>query len=311
MPIQNQGLRKDLNLAEIPIDAQALNNLGGEGIAGDLRILSNNLRNTSSIAYNSNLNGFFTFPESQQAVFTNDDVVSVGTTVSFASTTLQPSVEYFICNSDGESQFKISSTSSTSDVGVSTITISGTPSPVAFNIIRKNPVHKENLVNFIKPEVQDALDQFSWIDNLNASFDESGSNIDSAKYFIEKKYQNGRDLLNDRDIKYEGSVTISDPANLNTNKVGLDDPKSPGVFIGDTRAFSSNDQPWTETGTPTSGSLETSSQTVSIGELTFNGDVKIEGLNVENQSSNVGIKSYTHKLPVVIDGTTYFILLTE
>jgi len=307
MPIQNQGLRKDLNLAEIPIDAQALNNLAGEGIAGDLRILSNNLRNTSSIAYNSNLNGFFTFPESQQAVFTNDDVVSVGTTVSFASTTLQPSVEYFICNSDGESQFKISLTPSTSDVGVSTITISGTPSPAAFNIIRKNPVHKENLINFIEPEVQDALSEFSWIDNLNASFDESGSNIDSARYFIEKKYQNGRDLSNDRDIKYEGSVTISDPANLNANKVGLDDPKSPGVFIGDTRAFSSNDQPWTETGT----SIETSSETVSVGELTFNGDVKIEGLNVENQSSNVGIKSYTHKLPVVIDGTTYFILLTE
>ena len=307
MPIQNQGLRKDLNLAEIPIDAQALNNLAGEGIAGDLRILSNNLRNTSSIAYNSNLNGFFTFPESQQAVFTNDDVVSVGTTVSFASTTLQPSVEYFICNSDGESQFKISLTPSTSDVGLSTITISGTPSPAAFNIIRKNPVHKENLINFIEPEVQDAIGEFSWIDNLNASFDESGSNIDSARYFIEKKYQNGRDLLNDRDIKYEGSVTISDPANLNANKVGLDDPKSPGVFIGDTRAFSSNDQPWTETGT----SIETSSETVSIGELTFNGDVKIEGLNVENQSSNVGIKSYTHKLPVVIDGTTYFILLTE
>ena len=307
MPIQNQGLRKDLNLAEIPIDAQALNNLAGEGIAGDLRILSNNLRNTSSIAYNSNLNGFFTFPESQQAVFTNNDVVSVGTTVSFASTTLQPSVEYFICNSDGESQFKISLTPSTSDVGLSTITISGTPSPAAFNIIRKNPVHKENLINFIEPEVQDALDEFSWIDNLNASFDESGSNIDSARYFIEKKYQNGRDLSNDRDIKYEGSVTISDPANLNANKVGLDDPKSPGVFIGDTRAFSSNDQPWTETGT----SIETSSETVSIGELTFNGDVKIEGLNVENQSSNVGIKSYTHKLPVVIDGTTYFILLTE
>ena len=307
MPIQNQGLRKDLNLAEIPIDAQALNNLAGEGIAGDLRILSNNLRNTSSIAYNSNLNGFFTFPESQQAVFTNDDVVSVGTTVSFASTTLQPSVEYFICNSDGESQFKISLTPSTSDVGLSTITISGTPSPAAFNIIRKNPVHKENLINFIEPEVQDAIGEFSWIDNLNESFDESGSNIDSARYFIEKKYQNGRDLLNDRDIKYEGSVTISDPANLNANKVGLDDPKSPGVFIGDTRAFSSNDQPWTETGT----SIETSSETVSIGELTFNGDVKIEGLNVENQSSNVGIKSYTHKLPVVIDGTTYFILLTE
>ena len=307
MAKQNQGYRKDLNLDETTIDTQALNNLAGAGIAGDLRIIQNNLRNTSSLAYSSNSNGFFVFPESVEAIFTNDDVVSVGTTVSIGSTTLQPSIDYYVCNSNGETEFKISTTSSTSAVGVSTITISGTPSPVAFDIIRKNPVHKENLRNFIVPEVQDALGEFSWTSDLNSTFDNTASNIDTAKYFIDKKYRNLSDTSTDREIKYEGTVTSADPANLNTGLSGLGDSKSPGVFIGATRAFSSNDQPWTETGS----SLQTSSSEVSVGDLTFLGDIKIEGITTVDHGSAVDVANWTHKMPVTIDGVTYYILLTQ
>ena len=199
---QNQGYRKDLNLDETTIDTQALNNLAGAGIAADLRIIQNNLRNTSSLAYSSNSNGFFVFPESVEAIFTNDDVVSVGTTVSIGSTTLQPSIDYYVCNSNGETEFKISTTSSTSAVGVSTITISGTPSPVAFDIIRKNPVHKENLRNYIVPEVQDAVGDFSWNSDVNSVFDSTALNVDTAKYFIDKKYRNLSDTSTDREIKF-------------------------------------------------------------------------------------------------------------
>jgi len=304
---QNQGYRKDLNLDETTIDTQALNNLAGAGIAADLRIIQNNLRNTSTLAYNSISNGFFTFPESVEAIFTNDDVVSVGTTVSIGSTTLQPSIDYYICNSNGETQFKISTTSSSSAVGVSTISISGTPSPVAFDIVRKNPVHKTDLRNYIVPEVQDAIGQFSWTEDLNGTFDTTAGNIDSAKYFITKKYRNLSDTTTDREIKFEGTVTSADPANLNQNTTGLADAKSPGVFIGDTRAFSSNDQPWTETGS----SLETSSSEVSVGDLTFLGDIKIEGISPVNHASPVNVANWTHKMPVTIDGVTYYILLTQ
>ena len=304
---QNQGYRKDLNLDETTIDTQALNNLAGAGIAADLRIIQNNLRNTSTLAYNSISNGFFTFPESVEAIFTNDDVVSVGTTVSIGSTTLQPSIDYYICNSNGETQFKLSTTSSSSAVGVSTITISGTPSPVAFDIVRKNPVHKTNLRNYIVPEVQDAVGQFSWPGDLNGDFDTTAGNIDSAKYFINRKYRNLSDTTTDREIKFEGTVTSADPANLNQNTTGLADAKSPGVFIGDTRAFSSNDQPWTETGS----SLQTSSSEVSVGDLTFLGDIKIEGINPVNHASAVDVANWTHKMPVTIDGVTYYILLTQ
>ena len=307
MAIQNQGYRKDLNLDETTNDTQALNNLAGAGIAADLRIIQNNLRNESTLTYESISNGFFTFSEPVQSIFTNDDVVSVASTVSFASTSLQPSVDYYICNSNGETQFKISTTSSTSSVGVSTISISGTPSPAAFDIVRKNPVHKENLINYIMPEVQDAFGEFSWTSDINNSFDVAGSNVDTAKYFISKKYRNFNDTTTDREIKYEGTVTSADPDNLNSGTSGLSDPKSPGVFIGDTRAFSSNDQPWTETGS----SLQTSSSEVSVGDLTFLGDIKIEGISPVAQSSNVNVTSYTHKLPVVIDGVTYYLLLTQ
>jgi len=307
MAKQNQGYRKDLNLDETTIDTQALNNLAGAGIAADLRIIQNNLRNTSSLAYSSNSNGFFVFPESVEAIFTNDDVVSVGTTVSIGSTTLQPSIDYYICNSNGETQFKISTTSSTSAVGVSTITISGTPSPIAFDIVRKNPVHKENLRNYIMPEVQDAVGEFSWSSDLNNIFNSTAANIDTAKYFIDKKYRNLNDTTTDREIKYEGTVTSADPANLNTGTSGLADSKSPGVFIGDTRAFSSNDQPWTETGS----SLQTSSSEVSVGDLTFLGDIKIEGISPVNHASPVDVANWTHKMPVTIDGVTYYILLTQ
>ena len=307
MAKQNQGYRKDLNLDETTIDTQALNNLAGAGIAADLRIIQNNLRNTSTLAYNSISNGFFTFPESVEAIFTNDDVVSVGTTVSIGSTTLQPSIDYYICNSNGETQFKISTTSSSSAVGVSTISISGTPSPVDFDIVRKNPVHKTDLRNYIVPEVQDAIGQFSWTEDLNGTFDTTAGNIDSAKYFITKKYRNLSDTTTDREIKFEGTVTSADPANLNQNTTGLADAKSPGVFIGDTRAFSSNDQPWTETGS----SLETSSSEVSVGDLTFLGDIKIEGISPVNHASPVNVANWTHKMPVTIDGVTYYILLTQ
>ena len=47
MAKQNQGFRKDLNLAENTNDTTSINNLAGAGIADDLRIIKNNLRNIS------------------------------------------------------------------------------------------------------------------------------------------------------------------------------------------------------------------------------------------------------------------------
>ena len=224
MPVkQNQGFRRDLNFEENTNDVQALSNLGGVGLAGDLRVIQNNLRNTSRLAFNSvNLttdefsfdtdkvldinsikseqfdstsslvtvtttvpyntykgelviledvttpgtastifNGSFTtqtvgaggtfytykvnnasfdgtatsgqltnakitFKSNIQFVYTKDDVVTVSQSVSVGSTTLNSGTEYYICNSDSETKFKLSfypSAKLPNDVGISTINI--------------------------------------------------------------------------------------------------------------------------------------------------------------------------------------------
>ena len=328
MAIQNQGYRKDLNLSETTSEVKALNILGGEGIANDLRILQNNLRNTSELAYSAISGGFFTFPETVESVYTNGDVVTVNEdivaevtsgTIATGVIRLSKNKDYFVVESDGLTKFKLSETVNGTPLSFSNLFSLGylsdpndgtTYVPNDFKFIRKNPVLKENLRNFIKPEVQDAVGEFGWVDDVNSSFDTASLNIDSAKYFIEKKYRNGlngeSDITTDRDVKFEGVVTTADPAGSNTSLDQLDNERSPGVFIGGTRAFSSNDQPWDEVGT----SLVTESEEVSVGELTFNGDIKIEGIDVNTQSS-LPLSEYTHKLPVVIDGITYFVLLKD
>ena len=304
MAIQNQGYRKDLNLEETTIDTQALNNIAGAGIADDLRIIQNNLRNLSNLEYNTITDGFFDFGAASIFVYTDDDVVSVASTVSIGSTTLEPTVNYFVCNSDGETKFKLSTTSSSSAVGVSTITISGTPSPLVFDFLRKDPVHKNDLINYIEPERQD-VEHFAWPSDLNSMFDTTQTAQEEAKYFITKKYRGNEDTTTDREIKFEGIVSSKDPANLNTGGSGLSDPKSPGVFIGDTRAFSSNDQPWNESGSD----LVTESDQVSIGELSFLGDIKIEGISPTTQTATA-VTNWTHKVPIKIDGETFYLLMT-
>ena len=60
--INNQGYRRDLNLEETPDDGAAFDNLAGAGAAADIRLLQNNLRNTSKVGFNTvDAQGFFSF----------------------------------------------------------------------------------------------------------------------------------------------------------------------------------------------------------------------------------------------------------
>lgn len=297
---QNQGYRKDLNLEENPNDTLALNNLGGAGIANDLRIIQNNLRNTSSLSYDSLSDGFFSFPNNE-FVYTNNDVVGVSTSVNVGSTTLTVDTEYFVCNSNGETRFKLSTTPSSS--GLSTVIVTGVGT-TAFSFIRKDPVTQDNIVNYITPEIQDTED-FSYLGGtINDTFLNVSANNELSRYFIGRKYRSDEDTNTDRDLNFEGIISINDPVRINETVSGLSTSKSPGVFIGDTRAFSSDNNPWSEVGT----ALSTVSVEVSIAELNFSDDIVIEGLT-PTAATSVLASSFTHKLPVVINGETYYLLL--
>ena len=315
MAKQNQGFRKDLNLEEVVNDTVAINNLAGAGIANDLRIIQNNLRNISTLSCNTVTNGFFSFPNNE-FVFTNDDVVKVNPTVVIGGITLTDNTEYFICNSNGETQFKLSSKPST--LGINTIIPSNVSATgITINFLRKDEVNQGNVINFIKPEIQDGggrggggVDSgggsnFDYLGgSVNNTFDSVSSTNETSKFFIGQKYRKDEDRTTNKNLNYEGTISISDPVSLNVNSTGLSNSKSPGVYIGETRAFSSDNNPWSEV----SSALLTDSTEVSVAELNFANNITIEGITV-NTATSVLATTFTHKLPVIINGETYYLLL--
>tara|TARA_S200000501_G_scaffold182000_1_gene171427 strand:+ start:1027 stop:1974 length:948 start_codon:yes stop_codon:yes gene_type:complete len=311
----NQGYRRDLDLEETPNDFDAFDNIGGVGISFDLQIIQNNLRNISTAGFSTLTDGFFDFGTTSNFVFTDDDPIKFGTSVSFGVTTFNTTDNFFVCNSNGENKFKLSTTSSTSDTGISTISITGTASINTFNFIRSDAVTKDNVLNLIDPvSLQD--DDFQTIRNVESprilnGFELVQENIENAKFFISRKYRGNVDTTADTDIKVEGVVKVNDPVNFNDSVSDLGDTKSPGVFINNTRAFSSDNNPWEELGSADgTGTLSTDSLEVSVAELSLVNSISIGGTSTNSETSS-SVNSYTHKLPVVINGETYSLLLKQ
>ena len=315
MAIANQGYRRDLNLLETPNDFTALDNLGGVGISFDLQIIQNNLRNISTAGFSTLTDGFFDFGTTSNFVFTNDDPIKFNTSVSFGATTFNTTDTFFICNSNGENKFKLSTTPSTSDTGINTVSITGTASTNIFNFIRSDAVVKDNILNLIDTKtLQD--DDFRTI-NIDGdsviinSFETVQERIENAKFFISRKYKGNADTEADRDIKVEGVVKVNDPVRFNDSVADLGDAKSPGVFINNTRAFSSDNNPWEELGSADgTGTLSTDSLEVSVAELSLVNSISIGGTSTNSETSS-NVTDFTHKLPVVINGETYSLLLKE
>jgi len=403
----NQGVRQDLNFSEIENETIALSNLSEVGLSADLKIIQNNLRNQSLLAFNSvdlttdeflfntdktltvlagvgevNINnqfeqstnltvdvdppyntyqgevitvsgfigaaatifngtyqttrvgaggtnitykktnclftgtgevdGLLTQAEIKSGtnfVYTNDDVVGVSTDVNVGSTTLTAGTDYFICNSNTKDRFKLSTTSSA--VGINTINI--TAIPPQFNFVRREPVFKGNIEKFQRPEIQDDQEFGSYlVDSINATMESTQANGENADYFITKKYKGTENTTVDTDIKFEGTVNLFDPVGLNANSSDLTLPNSPGIFIGNTRAFSADNNPWVVEGgsVGVAGTLATDSYEVSISDLEFADKLIIEGINdVASTPRDPG--TFSHKIPVTIAGETYYLLMKQ
>ena len=429
MAIANQGYRRDLNLKETTDDTVALDNLAGSGTASDLSYIQNNLRNISSVSFNSiSSDGFFSFENDRQITisglsaegdatstaisiflpnpylfkfgdfiqlsgisesgatalngqysvsavspdlktvfvskkgvnytnpsmsisgvtftlkvqdifaFTNGDVVNLSEDVTFNAAiggptiTLVSNINYYVIESNGINKFKLS----TSENGTSVLPPSGVSggTPNNFQIKRQDAVHQQQVINFIKPQVQNTDGEFDWLDGntVNSTFDTTQSNIESAEYFTLKKYRGDQNVTTSESIKFEGSVVLNDPDNYNQtgNLVQNKNPDgsiipgapAPGIYIGDTRAFSSDNNPWSESSSDTgdaNSKLTTESEEVSIGELAFldgNNSMVITGIDNDVSTASGTADSFTHKIPIQIqDGSgnkeTYYLLVTE
>ena len=257
-------------------------------------------------------------------VFTDGDIINVNENVTIGGVNFTENTNYYVVQSDGVSKFKVSTT-----MGGSAISITGgaTASPDNFQFKRQDAVHQQQIINFIKPEIQDE-EHFSYPDEVNETFDETQSNIESAEFFSLKKYRGDKSVTTPDSIKFEGSINLHDPDNYNqtgdlVTNVGKTGAPAPGIYIGDTRAFSSDNNPWVESTDDDGGStskLTTESEEVSIGELAFldgNNSMVITGIdNDVSTVSGVVASSFTHKVPIQIqDGSgnreTYYLLVTE
>lgn len=331
--IPNQGFRKDLNFGEEINDTNALNNLGGAGIANDLRIIQNNLRNKDVLTFTDastnydSLTGLYSFPD-LDLIFTNDDSVTPESDIQSLSDAtvgiLTAGTTYFVVSSDGQTQFGLSERPSTDPLGVSTIT--GAIQPYAsINFVRSVPVSFENTSNFIEPRL---LSGYRYVTDLNNSFGAIQSRNDFAKFDLTRKFKGNSNTLTNDPFKTEGSMVIDDPDSYNATPDSLTFINSPGVFIGTTRAFSSDNNPWEKVGT----ALQTEGHFVSIADLLIDGlsngssveakqrngssnatrnNIRINGIDVSDVSGTVNTSTdYTHKLPIVVNGETYYMLMT-
>ena len=423
--INNQGYRRDLNLEETPDDGGAFDNLAGSGAAADIRLLQNNLRNTSNVGFNTISNNFFSFASDrkigistltssqkdlantvitvtltepyevkkghlvelrnitgvssavslngQYAVqsvtpdlkvvtlinsvikytntsdfssgvdfvlkpqdiftFTDGDIVGLSTDITFtvggSTTSFTKNNNYFVVNSNGINEFKLSSTSGGNAIVVDGISPS---SPDNFSFIRADAVYQQQLINYVEPEIQDSGeegDDFRYLDDsINNTFDNATTNIEISEFFANKKYRGDQSVTTNEQIKTEGNISLNDPVNNITGN-GVDNPNAPGIYIGNTRAFSSDNNPWNKVGT----ALTTSSEEVSIGELVFldgtvlngsqDGSMIIEGIknditSVSGQSAESSLSggNFTHKLPIKVQDENgnqevYYLLLSN
>ena len=255
--------------------------------------------------------------------YTDEDVVNLSENVTIGGVNLTENTNYYVVESDGISKFKLSTT-----LGGSAITIAGnsTANPDNFQFKRKDDVHQQQVINYIPPEVQDTED-FGYPSDINSTIDATQSNIESAEYFTLKKYRSDQSITTPDSIKFEGSINLHDPDNYNqtgslvTNQ-GVTGAPAPGIYIGDTRAFSSDNNPWVESaGTGSvNGKLTTESEEVSIGELAFldgNNSMVITGEIVDDVSTVSGVvaSSFTHKIPIQVqDGSgnkeSYYLLVS-
>jgi len=270
--------------------------------------------------------------------YTNDDVVNVSVATTFtvgaASTTLSKEIDYYVTQSNGINKFKLSKTPSSSVLGLSTITIANnapadTPSGSGeFQFIRKDPVHQQQLINYIFPEIQNEDGQFTYIDGqaINDTFDQTQSNIEAAEYFSIKKYRGDQSVTTSDSIKFEGSVVLNDPADYIVGS-GVGNTNAPGIYIGDTRAFSSDNNPWNKNGTEgaVGAALTTSSEEVSIGQLSFldgtNGNsmvIKFDAADDDFDDLTGGViaSSFTHKIPIKVEDAngnqeSYYLLVSN
>lgn len=311
-----QGFEIKRNLEENPVDVNALNNLGEAPIADDISLFKNNVRNVSTITVaNSNINS------------TTDVISFTNTNIVFTSGTrvrLNNDAFYYVKNSNGETQFQLSSSPDLSD----TVQLSNSFSGI---YTRSDEVTLENISNYRKRRrdvtvissdevaVTEAENFQPDIESLITSID---SNIVKYKTVRESAILENKNFISDINFDSEGHTLILDPDGFNNTSLSVN--TGPGLFVYNftsntkIRAFSDTQNVWE----PNLGNtyLQTTSKKITVGALTLNANnLSLEEksgtspplVNSSVSSANVTTSVFKNKIKALINGEEYYLCLSD
>jgi hypothetical protein len=328
-----QGFVRSSNLAENTQDRTALNNLGTAPIADDISLFINNSQNVSFIEIDvdeyDRISGLVTIindtaelARNRSAVFTNGDPIKL----EYLDGTLIKDAVY-IRDSDGETTFGFANNLNLDDE----FTFRPTGS---FKVIRSDKVVLENITflgvenatasfsnGLAAGDGDDNSNSFGVIDNLSyaEAFAEIYSYLDVAKYQARKKFVSDQDVATDDNFYTEGTFTIRDPGNtiveegLTITSPGLyiTNPESPLGNIQKILAFSDAFNPWENQNIGGADYLVTESASVTAGDLILNNGFNITGITPIVSSGTINAITFTHKVPFILNGVTYYLCLSN
>jgi hypothetical protein len=316
MALSFQGFTIKNNLAEAFFDRTIFDNLAGSPEGSDVSLLVNNKRNTSSLTVTgSNISGNTISIPGALAVFSNRTPIKIDDNTT----------QYYVKNSNGVDTFQLSTSTN----------LSSTVAPSAGTYTRSDEITLSNISNFSLKRRSASSGGMSnsagaastgATENVKLLGDASPkslltsleANLAFYKFRTSKSLNKNSSFLGRKLLKTNGLSIIKDPDGV-IQIQGIT-PTGPGLFIYNAetglgvRAFSSNANPWSD---PTNGYLESTALQITMGKLTIANSSGIvleakSGATLTNNISpaqSISNSTFTHKLPVTINGETYYLCL--
>ena len=321
-----QGFVRDLNLIESDtgvLDRGILDNLGGAGITTDLLLFDGNFKYISKLVaadYTVSAGNLVTVSGEGKVAFSD------GTKISFDNEATN--FQYTVFDSNGIDKFKVKNDAGQTRTSAQITAGDGT-------LRRNDGVTFQNLSNLSSKRLEvstsssTGVGQDSGMEDLFNTYTSGAQTTYISTQLGIYFYKRDRvpltfeDSSFDEPVNFRGQVMIIDSSATASSQP---DENSPGLFIVDAnnpgagaiRAFSDASNPWSDT---VSGVLSTTEVSSEPNKLSLVPDTAYAGIssstvpNVVDSSSsllvtsNVPTSSATHKLPVIINGQQYFILL--
>lgn len=306
MALAFQGFTIKNSLAESFFDRAIFDNLAGIPVGSDIALLVNNKRNSSSLTITgSNISGSSIIVPGSLAVFSNRTRITIDNST----------VDYYVKNSNGVDTFQLSTVLDLSN------TVDTPPTGI---YTRSDAISLSNISNFSSKRRKAVVGGILITTNdllggvtPKALLSSLEANLAFYKFRTLNSLNKTTNFLGRKLLKTNGLSIIKDPDGVIQSQ-GITDT-GPGLFIynaatnSGVRAFSSNANPWSDSG---NGYLQSTALQITVGKLTISNssNLVLEAKAGASLSANVSppqslATSFTHKLPIIIDGETYFLCL--